>query len=353
MFWAKSKNLVGLDIGSSAVKVVELKPLSKGRGYELINIGIESIPPECIVDGSIMDAGMVIDAIQRLWDENKIKNQNVATSVSGNAVIIKRITVSAMSDEELAGSIQWEAEQYIPFDIADVNLSYQILEGVETKESSMEVRLVAVKKDKINDYTSVISQAGKIPMVMDVDACAIQNAYEANYEISTSEVVALVNIGSSVTNVSVLKDGMSVFWRDLTIGGHNYTDAIQRELGLPYEQADLLKKGAPQGDVSPENAQPVLQTVTEEMGNEVQKTMDFFKTTTADVAVDRIMLSGGGCKIPGLQDYLQDRFDCTVEMLNPLNKIKINEKDFEVETIQQISSDVAVAVGLALRKANA
>src|SRR6185503_9630172 len=221
----KSRSVVGLDIGSNAIKAVELKPV-KGGGHQAIALGVEPLAPEAIVDGTILDAAVVIDTISKLFREARIKTKDVATSVSGNAVIIKKITLPLMTEDELSESIQWEAEQYIPFDIEDVNIDYQILgQGAE----NMDVLLVAVKKDKINDYTSVISQANLNPVLIDVDAFAMQSAYEANYELPTDEVVALVNIGASIMNINVLKNGSSVFWRDISSGGNKYTEEIQKE----------------------------------------------------------------------------------------------------------------------------
>src|SRR4029077_13135638 len=181
----------------SAVKLVELKE-KKGGTFELVKMGLEGLSPEAIVDGSIMDSSLVVETISRLNTEKAVKNSNYATSLSGHSVIIKKISLPAMSPEELAESIQWEAEQYIPFDINDVNLDYVPL-NTGTGDN-VEVILVAVKKEKINDYTSVISQTGKNAVLVDVDAFALQNCYEMNNDISENKVLALVNIGASVTN---------------------------------------------------------------------------------------------------------------------------------------------------------
>src|SRR5262245_46853748 len=183
VLFSRSKNLVGLDIGTSSIKAVELKELGKGRGYQLVSIGMEPLSREAIVDGAIMDSGIVVDAIQRLFTGSRIKSSDVAISLSGHSVIIKKISLPIMNLDELAESIQWEAEQYIPFDVDDVNIDYQVLDGApSTGEGNMDVLLVAVKKDKINDYSSVITQAGKNALVADVDVFALQNAYEANYD---------------------------------------------------------------------------------------------------------------------------------------------------------------------------
>src|SRR5436190_336639 len=241
MFFSKSKNVVGLDIGSSAVKLVELKE-KKGGQYSLVKLGTERLSPEAIVDGSIMDSSMVVETIQRLNMERAVKNSNYATSLSGHSVIIKKITLPGMSPEELSESIQWEAEQYIPFDINDVNLDYVPL-NTPGSGDNIDVILVAVKKEKINDYTSVISQTGKVPVLVDVDAFAIQNCYEVNYDLESGKVLALVNVGASVTNVNVLSGGTSMFWRDITFGGNQYTDAIQRDkFGIPVSIMDPFRR---------------------------------------------------------------------------------------------------------------
>jgi len=169
---------------------------------------MEPLPPEAIVDGAIMDSGAVIDAIQRLFSSQKIKTNDVATSVSGNAVIVKKISLPQMSPEELAESIHWEAEQYIPFDIQDVSLDYEVIEGGGTG-GNMDVLLVAVKKDKISDYTSAISQAGKNPAIVDVDVFALQNCYEVNYGVDPGKILALLNVGASIMNINIVKGATS------------------------------------------------------------------------------------------------------------------------------------------------
>ena len=217
--FGKSRAVVGLDIGSSAVKAVELKP--SGKGFKVAAFATEPVPPDSIVDGAIIDAGAVAESIRRVFENKAFRSKEVAASLSGNAVIVKKISLPTMTPAELDESIYWEAEQYIPFDIQDVNLDYQILEaapGVETK-GTMDVLLVAAKKEKIADYTGVISRAGRIPVVVDVDAFALQNAYELNYGFEPGEVVVLLNAGASAINISIISGGQSVFTRDVSIGG--------------------------------------------------------------------------------------------------------------------------------------
>jgi type IV pilus assembly protein PilM len=349
LFGAK-KGLVGVDIGSSAVKAVELRVGGKrGDEYQLVNIGMEPLPPEAIVDGAIMDSGAVIDSIQRLFQESRIKTPDVSTGVSGNAVIVKKISLPQMSSEELAESIHWEAEQYIPFDIQDVALDYEVIEGGGSG-GNMDVLLVAVKKDKIREYTSAITQAGKSASIVDVDVFALQNCYEMNYGIDPGKVVALLNIGASIMNVNVVKGGVSVFNRDIAAGGNQYTDAIQKDLNLSFDQAEGLKKGEHVEGASPESLQPILHTVSENIAMEVQKTFDFFKATSSEDRIDAIYLSGGCAKIRGLRELFGDRFEAGVELLNPFNAITYNPKDFDPDFIADVGPQAAIAVGLACRK---
>ena len=353
MLFGMSKNLVGLDIGDSSIKAVELRDLGRGRGFQLLNIAWEPLSQEAIVDGAIMDSGLVIETIQRLFRNNRIKTTAVATALSGHSVIIKRIPLPVMTQEELAESIQWEAEQYIPFDIEDVNVDYQILEGSSLSgEGNMDVLLVAVKKEKINDYVSVITQAGLQPTVVDIDAFALQNAFEANYETEPRQVVALIDIGAAVTTITMMHGATSVFWRDINIGGNQYTDAIQKEFNVSAEQAERLKRGEEVSGTSTDAVIPILSSVTEDLGAEIQKTIDFFKATTStDEPLEKICLTGGTSQLVNLKDALGERFGTPVEILNPFRKISAAKRSLPPDLLHRMSSTAAVAVGLALRKA--
>src|SRR5437588_3890354 len=235
---AKSKPIVGLDIGSSSIKSVELK--NTKQGYELVSFGLEPLAQDTVVDGAIMDAPLVAGAIGTIFDRQEIKTRAVATAVSGHMWLFKRLSLSVMKDEELYDRIQSEASQHIPFDISDVNLDYQLLDSAE---SQMDVLLVAVKKDKILNHTNVLAQAGKTPTVVDIDAFALQNCFEVNYDPDPSQTVALLNIGASVMNINIVRGGAPLFTRDVSVGGNQYTDALQKELDLSYEDAERLKKG--------------------------------------------------------------------------------------------------------------
>ena len=348
--FGRAKSVVGLDIGSSAVKAVELKPA--GKGFRVAAYGAEPLPPDSIVDGAIIDSTAVAEAIRRLFDSSKaFKSKEVCASLSGNAVIVKKITLPVMTETELDESIYWEAEQYIPFDIQDVNLDYQILDpgtGPEAR-GSMDVLLVAAKKEKIGDYTSVIAQAGRTPVVVDVDAFALQNAFEVNYGLEPSRVVVLLNAGASAININILQGDQSVFTRDISMGGNAYTEAVQKELDLPFESAEQLKKGIPVDGATFEEAQPVLRAITENVLLEIQKTFDFFKATASSDQIHRIMLSGGASRVDGFREMLQERFSTPVEDFDPFRTVTWDTKKMGAEAAD-LAPTAAVAVGLALRR---
>lgn len=346
MLFRKTKNLVGLDIGSSAVKLVELKD-AKGGGFKLVKTGLSTLSPEAIVDGAIMDASLVVDTVNRVLSETGVRGNDFATSLSGHSVIIKKISLPTMSSEELAESIRWEAEQYVPFDINDVNLDYVVLDAGAGE--TMDVLLVAVKKDKIGDYTSIITQAGKNPALVDVDAFALQNAYEANYPVEPGRVVALVNIGASVTNVNILSGSNTIFWRDISFGGNQYTDAVQKQLSLSFAQAEALKKGEAQAGSSLQEILPILKSVSDDLGQELQKTFDFFIATTSTEKIDQLFIAGGSSRIVNLDTELKERFGIRVEIMNPFRQIDIAGTSVSQEWLVENAPSMAVAVGLAVR----
>ena len=346
----KTKPVVGLDIGSSAVKVVELRP--SGRSFKVVGFATEPVPADTIVDGAIIDAGAVADAVARALDASRVKTKDVVASLAGNAVIVKKINLPVMTEAELSESIHWEAEQYVPFDIQDVNLDYQILSTRPGEgKGSMEVLLVAAKKDKIADYTDVIRKAGRTPIVVDVDAFAVQNAYEANYDIEPGAVVALLNLGASGVNINIVSGEQSLFTRDISMGGNAFTEAIQKELGLSFDAAERVKRGEPADGIDTAEVAPILRTVAENLLLEIQKTFDFFKATAASDRIDRVLVSGGASRVDGFVDRLAERFGTPVELFDPFRKIQFDAKRFGIERVEDVAPTAAVAVGLALRRA--
>ena len=352
--FGRSRSLVGLDLGDSSVKVVQLKELSRGRGYQVVKLGSDPLAAEAIVDGAIMDAQLVTETIQRLFERCRISSRTpVATALSGHSVIVKRISLPVMSPAELDESIHWEAEQYIPFDIEDVKLDYQILEGSSLAgEGNMDVLLAAAKKDKISDYVSVIEQAGLTAATVDIAAFAMQNAFEANYEFEPDQVVALVDIGSAVSTISMLFGGTSVYWRDINnVGGNQYTDAIQKELNLSAEQAEQIKRGEELDGLPYERVLPILAAVNEDVGTEIRRTLDFFRQISAtDRPLHRLYLTGGTAQMAQLRESLARRLDTQVELLNPFRRITPTGRDASPELVAEMTPSAAVAVGLALRK---
>jgi len=340
----KSRQIIGLDIGSSSIKAVELK--STKAGYELVGFGMESLAPDTVVDGAIMDAPQVANAISKIFDAERIKTKNVATSVSGHSVIVKRVPLPLMTEDELYDRIPSEASQHIPFDIADVNLSYQLLESMD---SQMDVLQVAVKKDKILNHTNVLAQAGKTPMIVDIDAFALQNCFEVNYEPDAAQTVALLNIGASVMNIDIVRGGIPLFTRDVSVGGNQYTDALQKELDLSFEDAERLKKGETLPSVTDEQKQQILRSVSDILTLEIQKTFDFFRATASGENIQRIVVAGGTARVPGLVDLLREEFAMPVEELNPFRRVLINPGRHSDDQIREYAPRLVIAVGLALR----
>lgn len=341
---AASKTIVGLDIGSSSIKAVELKKTRSG--LIVTHLGLEPLPSDIVVDSMIVDSGSVASAITKIFTESGIKSRAVATSVSGHSVIVKKITMQTMSDQELAEQIQTEAAQHIPFDIADVHIDYQIL-SEDLSGPQMDVLLVAVKKDKILNYTNALQLAGRQPAIVDIDAFALQNCYEYNYEPAPNSTVALLNLGASVMNINIVKGTTPLFTRDVSIGGHQYTDSLQKELDLSFEDAEALKLGHKVGTVSEDAKLPILQQVTEIIVLEIQKTFDFFRATAAGEHIERIYIAGGSSKVPGLIEALRQEFSIPVELLDPFQRIE--PPSTGAELIDHNSAQMSVAVGLALR----
>lgn len=342
----KKKEVIGIDIGSSSVKLVQIKEL-KGS-YQLLNAGIVPLPPEAIVDNTLMDSTAIVSAIRNLITSFGIKVKDVACSISGNSVIIRKIILPAMPLEELEDQITWEAEQYIPFDINDVNMDFQILSPDSIDPSKMNVLLVASKKDIINDYVTVFNESGLHLSVVDVDSFAVQNAFEINHDVGTEDVFALINIGASVMNINVVKAGVTLFTRDVQMGGNLYTEEIQKQMGLSGSEAESIKILA----YETRNADllEVLGKVNETLTQEIRRSLDFYNSTANDDRITSIFISGGGSKVYMLVESISEKTGLSVEVINPFAKLKFNEKDFDPEYLQEIGPLMAVTVGLAIRR---
>jgi type IV pilus assembly protein PilM len=348
MMWGKKKEVIGLDIGSSSIKMVELK--EDKNGYKLQNLAISPLPPEAIVDGALMDSATIIDTIRDVIAASKTKSKDVVTSVSGHSVIVKKISLPFMTEAELEESIQWEAERYIPFDINDVNIDFQIFGSTQENPETMDVVLVAAKKDIINDYVSVIMESGLNPVIIDLDSFALENMLAINYEMGDGETVAVANVGATVTNINIIKNNTSAFTRDIFKGGSQMTEEIQRQLHVDHEEAEKVKVGTKVDLSSQPIIQNVLKTASESLAVEIGNSLDFFQSTTAYEKIGRLYLSGGGSKIKDFDIIVQQQIGIPVEVVNPFKRIDYSGRDFDLEYLREIGPIMAVGVGLASRK---
>ena len=341
MAFSRKDNLVGLDIGSRSLKVAEI--LETKRGRELKGFGITDVPHGAIEDGTINDPEALAESIRQLFKAYNIKERNVAISIGGYSVIVKKIAVQTMDETQLQETIHFEAEQYIPFDISDVNLDFQILGENETNPSQMNVFLVAAKKEMVNDYVNLANLAGLNPCIVDVEAFALQNTFEANYDLG-NENVALIDIGASKTSLNILKGNNSVFMRDVSLGCMQVNQKIMSLTDCSYDEAEQLKYG---GDTKRLSADDLKDWCTE-----IRRAFDFFYSTYPDDKIKRIILSGGGANIADFRQLLAVEASAEVETINPFKNIYVSDDKFDPDFIKQIAPQAAITAGLALRKVN-
>ena len=346
--FGKRTSLIGLDIGSHAVKIVHLLE-SKGT-YKLKHLGVSHLPPNVIVEGAIKEEGAIRDAIKKLTANLKVKTKSVATSIAGWSVIIKKVDLPQMTEEELGENIKVEAEQYIPFNVEDVNIDFQILGSSADKADRMEVMLVAAKKEVIDDYVELLKKSGLSPQVIDVDFFALENAFEANYPANESGGVALVDIGASKMNINVLKNGVSMFNRDASIGGNQITEDIQQRFGLEHDEAEKVKLGLSSDQVPVQDLEAIFVSAATGWSTEVKRAIDFFYATYPDETIGQILLSGGSSRLPGLDALFNKDTNIPVAHFNPLANVEADPKLFDQSYLNYIAPQMAVAVGLALRR---
>jgi type IV pilus assembly protein PilM len=348
--FAGTRQLLGLDIGSSSIKVIQLK---EHRGqYQVQKFGVKSLDAGTIVDGAVMQPDRIVAAIKELLKQHRVREKRVATSISGHSVIVKKITMPAVPEEELETQVKLAAEQYIPFDIDEVNLDFHVLnpaEQTDDGEPQMSLLLVAAKKDKVAELADLVRRAGLSPVVIDVDAFAIENMYGANYAVDSKEVIVLVNIGASVMNVNIIKGGTCLFTRDISIGGNRYTDVIQQELDLSYDAAEAAK-WEDSGSASHEQVVTAMNNVNTEVAAEVANSIDYFRTTNLDGEIHKIVLCGGCATVRGLREELSRRLAVPVEIVNPFAAIDTSSLRIDPAAFQALAPLASVAVGLALRR---
>ena len=347
MLFGKKFSLVGLDIGSRSIKVGEVAETKKGRALK--NFGMVDVPPGAIEEGSIKDPETVAPIIRELFKQAGIKEQNVAISIGGFSIIVKNITVQTMTEDELQDTIQYEAEQYIPFDISDVNLDFQILGESESNPGQMNVFLVAAKKEMVNDYINLVNLAGLNPCIVDVEAFALQNTFEANYDMQ-NENTALIDIGASKTSLNILKGNSSLFMRDVSLGCGQINQKIMSLIECSFEEAEQLKYGDKPDRLTQEDLKGIVSSVVTDWCTEIRRALDFFYSTYPEDQIKRIILSGGGANIDGFRELLAAEASAEVESINPFKNFEINKKNFDDAFIKQIAPQAAISMGLAMRK---
>lgn len=342
------KNCIGLDIGSSSIKVVSVKGGKKGVALQAF--GLEPLPPQTIVDGTIMNQSAVVDAIRTLWGRLKLKQKEVALAISGHSVIIKKISVPPMTEDELAEQIPWEAEHHIPFAKDDVEIDYQVT-NKQNASGQMELLLVAAKKEVVHDYAAVAREAALLPQVIDVAAFTVQNAFEENYSLAPGETVVLINLGAAISNINIIKDNVSAFTRDVTIGGNAFTEEIQKQLNVSHDEAEAYKVGGAHDEhgVVPQEVERIMESVAEVLAGEFQRSLDFYLATSAEANVTKLFLAGGTAKVAALQRAIEKRSRMPVEVLDAWKKVPIEAK-LDPAFLKAHAPEAFVGLGLALRE---
>src|SRR5256714_7256995 len=346
MIFGKKQSLVGLDIGSHTIKAVELEG-QPGKSYRLANWGISAPLAEAIVDGEIMDRQMVTDAVSNLLESRGIKSRNVVAAVSGRAVIVKKITMNKLSAEDAQQAIYWEAEQHVPYDINDVCLDFEILGAAPHDPQQMQVLLVAAKKDMVISFSDLIREAGLTPIIVDVDSFAAQNAIEANYDMAPEEVVAILNVGSEMTNINIVQAGVPYFTKDLQVGGSTFTEAIQRKYNLSQSEAAAAVRGESGARL---DVMPVLEQACEGIATALDRAQAYLRTAGEAGSISRILVCGGSALTPRMTDFLNRRFQVSAEIVNPLARIQYDPGLFAGQDVMKVAPLLTVGIGLALRR---
>jgi type IV pilus assembly protein PilM len=340
----KHRTSVGIDVGSYAVKAVEMKETPSGN--QIVNIGVKKLLPGAIVDGEPMDREAVVSALREIYEETGIENQEVASAICGRSVIIKKIKMDEMDDETAREVMTLEAEQYVPFEKEELSVDFEILRR-GLPDNTMEVLLVAAKKDRVLSHIELLKDAGLVPAIIDVDTFAVQNAFELNYQYEEGKVYALIDVGLSATNIGIVRDGIPLFNRDVPVGGEKFVEGMQRKLGITSEEARAALEGVP--GAAPEGALGAIESVGEDLGIAIERSFSYLRSSGEAEAVDKIYLSGGGSRIAGLKSFLAERLAIDVDVSNPLREVQFEEEILGADPVS-IAPSLMVAVGLAARK---
>jgi type IV pilus assembly protein PilM len=341
----RKKRTIGLDIGSGLIKLVVIDH-SKGEP-ELVKVAVTPVLADAIVEGEVMDPGIVADAIRGLFVTGGVKQKQVVAAVGGRDVIVKKIQMDRMKEADAREVIRWEAEQHVPFDMENVELDFQILDP-DGEGLQMSVLLVAAKRELVQNKVSLLTDAGLVPEVIDVDAFALHNAFEVNHPDAMQGMVGLLNIGHEVTNINILEDGIPVLTRDLAIGTRRFREDLQRERGMTGEEAEKLLQSFERSPA----LDPYVESRGEEMAVGIERAAAFLQTSSRGGAVmAKVYTSGGGSRIPGLPEVLAERLGVPVERANPLQNIKVRDGVFETLAVDEVVPLLMLPVGLALRAA--
>lgn len=347
MFGAgKTKGLVGLDLGSSSIKTIELG--RRGNQYELVNLAVAELPEGAIADGAIKDGAAVAGAISKLFAENHITASNVATSVSGHSVLVKRIAVAGESPDQVAEAVVEEAEQALQLDLNEVMWDYHVL-GPAPGRNAYDVMLVAVKRDKLKSYTDVVEQAGMHAVVVDTDAFALENAFEMSYQPARDRVVALVDIGASTTNVNIVRNGVPLFTRDLSTGAAPLTEAFGKGADRGSSIAGQPERGKVENEAPSEARAAQMRVALEPLLQEIHKTFDFFKQTGSVGGIQQLYVAGGVACVPDLAGILQEQLGIPAEVMNPFQRVTFHDPKWDRDAVSELAPRLGVAMGLALR----
>lgn len=336
---------IGLDIGSHAVKICELA--ETGNGYQLVALGSALLPPDSLEDGALQDPAAVAKVITSLVNNLKIKNKKVAISISGYSVIVKKINLAVMTEEELEKHIESEAEQYIPFDIEDVYLDFQDLKTNTANEDRTDVMLVAAKREVVDGYLNMLRTAGLQPVVVDVDAFALENAFEANFGMADN--VVLVDIGASKMNINIISNGASILARDVVLGCRQLTEQIENLFGVSFEEAEAIKTGEIVAKEKREELEGLFANTCGQWVTEVKRAIDFYYSNHPDETISKIVLSGGGAKIQGLPEFFKKETDIPVEIFNPFKQAVVDTRTIDPAYLKNIAPEMTLAAGLATR----
>jgi type IV pilus assembly protein PilM len=341
------KKVIGLDIGTSSIKMAEMN-ISRNN-IQLVNFGYTPMPLGCVQSGELTKTNEISAAISNLVKDLKTKRKNVSVGLWGTAVIIKKITIPRMDNRMIADQIRWEAEQYIPFDINEISLSYHILKNSANPET-MDILLVAAQNALVQQYQSIVENAGLSAQIMDVSGLALANLYETNYGSGLGECVGILNIGAGLTNFVVVYDGDVVFCRDIPVGGLTFTNEIHKELGITVQEAEAMKLSSVHGKEVPEEVQQVILTTSEAVIEEIRNSFDFFAASGSGVQLQTCYYTGGGSQMPGLTLGLSKMAGVSFEQFNPFSRVRNGAKHLSHEYLSEMSPYVSVAMGLALRK---